>query len=119
MDQLNIWLPKADFVVGILPGTKDTADFFSKEHIFSKMKKSSVFMNIGRGSTVNEADLIEALETKQISGAVLDVFKEEPLSEKSPLWSLPNVLMTPHCADVDPDFYARSWSVFKENIELF
>ena len=61
-------------------------------------------MNIGRGPTCNEPDLIEALKTKQIAGAVLDVFTVEPLAEDSELWSLDNVLITPHCADRDHDF---------------
>ena len=62
------------------------------------MKKSAVFMNIGRGPTVNEVDLLEALKTEMIGGAVLDVFKQEPLSQESEIWNLPNVLITPHCA---------------------
>jgi phosphoglycerate dehydrogenase-like enzyme len=65
---------------------------------FSKMKKSSVFMNIGRGPTVNEDDLIKALKDGMIGGAVLDVFKKEPLAIENELWELPNVLITPHCA---------------------
>ena len=63
------------------------------------MKKDAVFINIGRGSTVNEEDLIEVLKNKSIRGAALDVFKEEPLPESSPFWQLDNVLIYPHCAD--------------------
>jgi len=76
-----------------------TDDFFNMKSTFSKMKKSAVFMNIGRGTCVNEDDLIKALNTKKIGGAVLDVFKEEPLVESSKLWECKNVFMTPHCAD--------------------
>ena len=68
------------------------------ESTFKKMKKSAVFMNIGRGPTVNEEDLIEALQSEMIGGAVLDVFKQEPLPLQNEMWSLPNVLITPHCA---------------------
>lgn len=55
-------------------------------------------MNIGRGPTVKEADLIASLKDGTIAGAVLDVFEKEPLSTESELWTLPNVLLTPHCA---------------------
>ena len=76
------------------------------------MKPTSIFMNIGRGNTVKESDLIEALKTKVIAGAVLDVFEVEPLSKKSELWDMPNVLMTPHCADQDAQYLDRAIAIF-------
>ena len=86
--------------MGVLPKVAGvTDDFFSMESTFSKMKKTAVFMNIGRGTTVNEDHLVQALKDKTIAGAVLDVFKKEPLSKESELWDLPNLLITPHCAD--------------------
>ena len=67
-------------MVGVLPKVPNlTDDFFNMESTFSKMKDSAVFMNIGRGTTVNEDDLVDALNKKVIAGAVLDVFKTEPL----------------------------------------
>jgi D-2-hydroxyacid dehydrogenase (NADP+) len=63
-----------------------TEQLITIESTFSKMKKSSIFINIGRGSTVKEDDLIAALKQKMIAGAVLDVFEKEPLSESSELW---------------------------------
>ena len=60
------------------------------------MKSSSVFVNIARGQLVVENDLIDALKKKKLSGAVLDVFEEEPLDEKNRLWSMKNVIVTPH-----------------------
>jgi phosphoglycerate dehydrogenase-like enzyme len=69
------------------------------ESTFSKMKKSAVFMNIGRGTTVNEDDLVKALNEKMIRGAVIDVFKNEPLAQDRAIWNCQNVLITPHCAD--------------------
>ena len=56
-------------------------------------------MNIGRGLTVKETDLVKALKEKLIAGAVLDVFEKEPLTENSEIWECENVLITPHCAD--------------------
>ena len=90
----------ADAVVAILPKTEDSVNFFTKAH-FDKMKPSAIFMNIGRGQTVNEADLVDALQTGKIAGAVLDVFATEPLPKDSALWDMKNVLMYPHCANTD------------------
>jgi len=99
-DQYDRVIAEADFVVGILPRVLGvTDDFFTKESTFSKMKKSAVFMNIGRGTTVNEDDLASALKDGTIGGAVLDVYKVEPLPQDSELWTCPNLFMTPHCAD--------------------
>ena len=97
-------IAQADFVVGVLPKTSETEDFFNMDSTFSKMKPTSVFMNIGRGPTVKEEDLIVALQDGKIAGAVLDVFKKEPLPQDNPLWTMPNVLITPHCAQQDKDF---------------
>ena len=66
-----------------------------------------------------EEDLIKALKEQVIAGAVLDVFYEEPLKEESELWKLPNVLMTPHCADITTDYYERTMDIFMENLERF
>ena len=98
MERLDEMLSNADFVVGVLPKTSDTHHFFNTD-FFAKMKSSAVFMNIGRGPTVKEVDLISALEQQKIAGAVLDVFEVEPLNQQSQLWQMPNVLITPHCAD--------------------
>jgi phosphoglycerate dehydrogenase-like enzyme len=119
LDQLDKWLPKADYVVGILPGSTDNNDFFNNNNIFCKMKPSAIFMNIGRGTCVNEEDLVFALHTKAIAGAVLDVYKVEPLVRSSDLWKQKNVLLYPHCADLDNDYFRRCWPYFEENVEHF
>ena len=62
------------------------------------MKKTAIFMNIGRGPTVKEDDLTQSLKDGTIAGAVLDVFAKEPLDSSSELWDMENVLITPHCA---------------------
>ena len=103
-DQYDRVIAESDFVVGVLPKTADTGDFFNMKSTFSKMKATGVFMNIGRGPTVQEEDLTKALKDKIIAGAVLDVFKVEPLAKESELWDMPNVLITPHCAQQDKDF---------------
>ena len=111
---------EADFVVGILPKAQGLTDnYFSRQTTFSKMKKSAIFMNIGRGSTVNEVDLVKALKTKRIAGAVLDVYAEEPLPASNDLWSCPNLLMTPHCAPNDREFMYRAFGVLAKNLKIF
>ncbi|EPY39103.1 d-isomer specific 2-hydroxyacid dehydrogenase-like protein [Angomonas deanei] len=97
-------LGEADFVVGVLPGTEATKQFFNMS-LFKRMKPSAVFINIGRGSTQCETDIAEALNTGVIRAAALDVFEVEPLPESSPLWDLPDdkMLLSPHCADFTED----------------
>ena len=80
------------------------------------MKPSAVFMNIGRGQTVKEEDLIQALKREDIAGACLDVFAVEPLAQDSPLWDMPNVLIYPHCADNDVGFMDRTFALINTNI---
>jgi len=118
-DQYERVIKEADFVVGVLPKVADTEDFFNMESTFAKMKKTAVFMNIGRGPTVQEEDLTKALKDGVIAGAVLDVFKKEPLVPEAELWSLPNVLITPHCAQQDKDFMSDCIFQFAENLENF
>jgi len=110
---------EADFVVGILPKLPDTDDFFSKESTFGKMKKGSVFINIGRGSTVNEDDLVEAVKSEHLGYAALDVYKEEPLGRYNEIWNMPNTFLTPHCADEDPECMVRAFDIVGQNIENF
>ena len=88
----------SDYVISILPSTVETKGFFNKD-VFVKMKPGSCFMNFGRGESVIEEDLVEALENKVIDAAVLDVFTPEPLPETSKLWKMENVFITPHSAD--------------------
>lgn len=88
-------LAQADHVVVLLPGGDETRHFLGREH-FEVMKPSAHIYNFGRGTTIDEAALTEALRAKCIAGAGLDVFEQEPLPKDSPLWVLDNVLITPH-----------------------
>jgi phosphoglycerate dehydrogenase-like enzyme len=96
-NQLDLLLPKCDYVVVTLPLTKETFHLFGAEQ-FKQMKTSAYFINIGRGEIVNEEDLVMALKDGEIAGAGLDVFEKEPLSVDSPLWGMENVIITPHTA---------------------
>lgn len=109
---------KSDFVLNICPLTEETTDLFDFEK-FKKMKKSSIFMNIGRGKSVKEEDLIRAIKEEEIAGAYLDVFYEEPLSKESELWGFDNVYMTPHCADWTDDIFLNSINIFVKNFEIY
>lgn len=107
-DKYEKYLGEADYVVAVLPRLPSTDNFFTDASCFSKMKKTGIFMNIGRGTVVNEDELAAALTSGKIGGAALDVYKVEPLSKDSKLWAAPNCLMTPHCADQDADWLVRS-----------
>jgi phosphoglycerate dehydrogenase-like enzyme len=98
-ERLHEVLAPADHVVNALPLTSETAHLFDAE-AFAAMRPTGTFVNVGRGGTVDEPALVAALRDGGIAGAALDVFAEEPLPTDSPLWSLPNVVVSPHmCGD--------------------
>ena len=115
-ENLDEQLKTADIVVLTLPLTDDTKGMFRKSK-FNLMKSSSVFVNIARGQLVVENDLIDALKKKKLSGAVLDVFEEEPLHENSPLWDMENVIITPHNSFVGDGNHARMLDVIMSNLK--
>jgi len=91
-----------DIVVSILPLTAQTEGFFDQA-FFARLKKGATFINVGRGAQLIEVDLIEALESGQLSHAWLDVLVQEPLREDHPFWAHPQVSITPHIASItDP-----------------
>ena len=94
-DQIQEILPEIDIIAASLPHTPATDNLFDAT-FFAAMKSTSLFFNVGRGNSVNEEALVNALNKGEIAGAGLDVFKQEPLPEDSPLWKAPNLLMTPH-----------------------
>ena len=94
-DGLAGLLATADAVVNTLPGTPSTEKLFSRE-VFAAMKPGTVFVNVGRGTVVDEEALLEALGNGQVSYACLDVFAVEPLPQDSPLWNHPRVMVSPH-----------------------
>jgi phosphoglycerate dehydrogenase-like enzyme len=108
----------SDFVVVCSPLTPDTRGLIGKNEI-SAMKPSAIFMNVGRGPVVDEPALAEALVNNRIRGAALDVFATEPLPADSPLWSLDNVLLSPHSADHTPGWIDQSMLKFIENFERY
>lgn len=92
---LNNVLSRADVVVSVLPSTPQTRGLFNAAR-FEHFKPGTIFFNVGRGDAVDEGALIQALRHGNIGAAVLDVFASEPLPAASPLWDMPNVVITPH-----------------------
>lgn len=118
IDDLPQLLPDADFVVSLLPLTSETENFFALP-LFSQMKPSAYFINVGRGGSVVEGDLIVALETNVIAGAAIDVVRDEPLPHNSLLWDAPNLVITAHYAGSTPLYDDRAFEIFKENLRVF
>jgi phosphoglycerate dehydrogenase-like enzyme len=111
-------LAGADWVVDALPLTDETRHMFDRA-AFAAMPSTARFMNVGRGGTVDEPVMVEALETGEIAGAALDVFEEEPLPASSPLWAMANVLISPHmCGDFE-GWEREVVGVFVENARRF
>lgn len=117
---LHDMLHDADYVIAAAPNTPETRHMISDAE-FNAMKDSAVIINVGRGTVIDEMALIRALERKQIAGAALDVFEHEPLAPASPLWDLPNVLISPHCTDRtrDPDWLDLAMRRFVTNFHHF
>jgi phosphoglycerate dehydrogenase-like enzyme len=111
-------LSGSDYVVLSVPLTPATYGLITAERI-ATMKDSAVFINVGRGATVDETALVEALRARRIRGAALDVFAVEPLPPDSPLWALDNVLLSPHTADHTRDSHERAMQFFVENLRRF
>ncbi|MDY0395817.1 D-2-hydroxyacid dehydrogenase [Virgibacillus halophilus] len=111
-------LPEADFLVSVMPSTRETYHFYTMEH-FKLMPEHAVFLNMGRGDAVGTDVLLEAVRNHEIAHAVLDVFEQEPLPEDSPLWNERNVTLTPHLSGVSPAYMTRALEIFDHNLEAY
>jgi phosphoglycerate dehydrogenase-like enzyme len=111
-------LGEADYVVDTLPYTPDTDRLFDAAR-FAAMRPSARFFNVGRGGTVDEAALVAALEQGTIAGAALDVFFREPLPQASPLWKMPQVLVSPHMSGDFEGWEDDVMALFVENARRF
>lgn len=117
-EQLDALLPEADVVVLTVPLTKETRHMIDAEAL-RRMKSTAYLINIGRGGTVDERSLVEALRAGEIAGAGLDVFEAEPLPEESPLWEMDNVLITPHYSGSTPHYVTRFVEIFLDNLRRY
>ena len=116
--RLDEALAEADIVVCLAPATPETFHLFDAGR-FKSMKSSAYFINISRGTVVDEAALIDALKSGTIAGAALDAVEKEPLSEDSPLWDMENVIITPHCSADRINYIDDAFSQFCELLELY
>jgi len=111
-------LPRCDYVVVLAPLTPQTRHLFNRQ-TFRQMKSTAVFVNLARGGLVDEAALVSALQQGDIAGAGLDVFEKEPLPAESPLWALPNVIISPHVSGFTPLYDERASTLFAENLRRY
>lgn len=116
--ELEKAIEQGDYIVSVLPSTRDTYHLLKEQH-FKTMKKTCVFINIGRASLVDENVLIQALETGEIAHAVLDVFETEPLPKGHPFWKMENVTITPHLSGVSRQYLSRCIEIFEHNLHQY
>ncbi len=117
-DQLQEALERADVLVIAAPFLASTEHLIGADQIV-RMNRGAILVNVARGRIVDQDALIEALRNGQLGGAVLDVFEHEPLEPSSPLWTLPNVVITPHIASLRPNHWDDVIDLFSENIRRF
>lgn len=111
-------LSQSDYVLLLLPATPDTENFIDAKRL-ARMKPSAWLLNFGRGQIVHDADLMTATREKKIAGALLDVFRQEPLPSEHPFWKAPGIIVLPHIGGPHPQrdrFVAR---LFVENLKRF
>lgn len=109
-------LPEADYVVVAAPETSETRHLIGAAQI-ARMKTSARLVNVARGSLVNEAALVRALEGDRIAGAAFDVAAQEPLPPESPLWTAPNLFLTPHTSAVSDRLWERETALLLDLLE--
>ena len=115
-DDLPTFVSKLDYFVSVLPNTAETRHIINTT-VLNALPKQAIFINVGRGSVVDESALVHALERRAIAGSVLDVFEQEPLPAEHPLWSAPNTFITSHTSA--PSFPSDIANLFIENYRLY
>jgi phosphoglycerate dehydrogenase-like enzyme len=115
---LRTMFKDCDFVVVTVPLTGETRGLIGASQL-AALKPSAYLVDVSRGGVVDHAALVTALQKKQLAGAALDVFPDEPLPADSPLWELPNVIISPHVAGLSPHYVERAFTLFKENLRRY
>ena len=116
--QLGEYLPQANYVVLATPHTTETENMIGAREI-ALMKRGAVVINLARGVVIDEGAMIEALASGHLGGAALDVFRVEPLPESSPLWDMPNVIVSPHSASTTDTENHKLVDLFCDNLRRF
>jgi phosphoglycerate dehydrogenase-like enzyme len=117
-DSLDGAIARVDYVVLAAPLTERTRHVIDARRL-QQFKPTAYLINVSRGALVDEAALVKALRDQKIAGAALDVFEQEPLSRWSPLWKMPQVLITPHTAFLTENVWQRHYDVFAANMKLY
>jgi phosphoglycerate dehydrogenase-like enzyme len=115
---LHTMLREADFLVVAAPHTPETEGVIGATEL-ALLKPTAVLINIGRGALVDEDALVRALQAKRLAGAALDVFRSEPPPQDSPLWDMPNVIVSPHSASTVTQENARITELFCDNLRRY
>lgn len=115
---LKSMLKDCDFVVVTVPLTDETRGLVNAQ-VLAACKPNAYLVDVSRGGIVDHAALIKALNEHKLAGAALDVFPEEPLPKKSPLWEMPNVIITPHIAGISAHYDERAMTLFAENLSRY
>jgi phosphoglycerate dehydrogenase-like enzyme len=115
---LRSMLKECDFVAITVPKTPETMRLIKAEEL-AAMKSGAYLVDVSRGGVVDHPALIAALKDHRIAGAALDVFPEEPLPPDSPLWKLPNVIITPHVSGITPFYDERAIALFSQNLQRY
>ena len=117
-DGIDDVLAQSDYVVLLLPATTETRDLMNSAR-FARMKPTAWLLNFGRGELIVDADLVQAVRTKRIAGAVLDVFRTEPLPAEHPFWTTDGIVVLPHVGGLHPERDRLVAELFVENLERF
>ena len=118
LEEVKTAIEQADYLVMVLPFTERTNHFLDKEKL-SWMKTTAMLINVSRGNVIDEVALTEALKSKTLAGAALDVFEEEPLSSESELWEMDNVFISPHNSWISEQRDNRRFNLIYENLKAF
>jgi phosphoglycerate dehydrogenase-like enzyme len=117
-EALRSMVSLCDFIVVAVPLTQETRGMVNAR-VFQGMKPAACLIDISRGGVVDHGALVEVLKEKKLAGAALDVYPVEPLPASSPLWEMPNVILSPHVAGGSKDYHERAIDMFAENLQRF
>lgn len=118
IDEIDKMLPQCDFLVLVCPLTAKTRAMISEKQL-QLMKPTAMLLNLSRGPVVDHVALVRGLKEGWIGGAGLDALEPEPLPETSELWSMPNVILSPHMSAISPHYMIRAARVFADNLARF
>lgn len=116
--ELDTFLDQADFLILAAPSTENTRRLIDAAAL-ARLKPGAAIVNVARGDLIDEAALADALRENRLLGAALDVFETEPLQSESPLWDLPNAIISPHISASMPDFDVKLADLLVENLTRY